>query len=98
MTSIGRVSVEYTGPVRVMGIINVSPESFYKNSIKIGIQEISKTAIEMQESGADIIDIGAMSTAPYLETVIPLEKQLQPTHFHRYAKIRSGPRSYQIRH
>jgi dihydropteroate synthase len=77
LTSIGRVSVEYTKPVRVMGIINVSPESFYKNSIKIGIQEISKTAIEMQESGADIIDIGAMSTAPYLETVIPLEEEIR---------------------
>lgn len=81
MTSIGRVSVEYTRPVRVMGIINVSPESFYKNSIKIGIQEISKTAIEMQESGADIIDIGAMSTAPYLETVIPLEEEIRRLKF-----------------
>ncbi|MFL6385175.1 MAG: dihydropteroate synthase [Nitrososphaeraceae archaeon] len=81
MTSIGRVSVEYTGPVRVMGIINVSPESFYKNSIKIGVQEISKTAIEMQESGADIIDIGAMSTAPYLETVIPLEEEIRRLKF-----------------
>ena len=64
-----------------MGIINVSPESFYKNSIKIGIQEISKTAIEMQESGADIIDIGAMSTAPYLETVIPLEEEIRRLKF-----------------
>ncbi|MFL6362126.1 MAG: dihydropteroate synthase [Nitrososphaeraceae archaeon] len=81
MTSIGRISVEYTRPVRVMGIINVSPESFYKNSIKIGIQEISKTAIEMQESGADIIDIGAMSTAPYLETVIPLEEEIRRLKF-----------------
>ncbi|MFL6379594.1 MAG: dihydropteroate synthase, partial [Nitrososphaeraceae archaeon] len=81
MTSIGRISVEYTRPVRVMGIINVSPESFYKNSIKIGVQEISKTAIEMQESGADIIDIGAMSTAPYLETVIPLEEEIRRLKF-----------------
>ena len=77
LTSIGKVSIEYTMPVRVMGIINVSPESFYKNSVKIGVQEISKTAIEMQESGADIIDIGAMSTAPYLETVIPLEEEIR---------------------
>ena len=77
MTSIGKVSIGYTTPVRVIGIINVSPESFYKNSIKIGVQEISKTAIEMQESGADIIDIGAMSTAPYLETIISLEEEIR---------------------
>ena len=77
MTSIGKVSIGYTTPVRVIGIINVSPESFYKNSIKIGVQEISKTAIEMQESGADIIDIGAMSTAPYFETIISLEEEIR---------------------
>jgi dihydropteroate synthase len=77
LTSIGKVSIGYTTPVRVIGIINVSPESFYKNSIKIGVQEISKTAIEMQESGADIIDIGAMSTAPYLETIISLEEEIR---------------------
>jgi dihydropteroate synthase len=77
LTSIGKVSIGYTTPVRVIGIINVSPESFYKNSIKIGVQEISKTAIEMQESGADIIDIGAMSTAPYFETIISLEEEIR---------------------
>ena len=77
MTSIGKVSIGCTMPVRIMGIINVSSESFYKNSIKTSIQEISKTAIRMQENGADIIDIGAMSTAPYLETVISLEEEIK---------------------
>jgi dihydropteroate synthase len=64
-------------PVRIMGIINVSSESFYKNSIKTSIQEISITATQMQDSGADIIDIGAMSTAPYLETIIPFEEEIR---------------------
>lgn len=64
-------------PVRIMGIINVSSESFYKNSVKTSIQEISRTATQMQESGADIIDIGAMSTAPYLETNISLEEEIR---------------------
>jgi dihydropteroate synthase len=64
-------------PVRIMGIINVSSESFYKNSVKTSIQEISKTAIQMQEDGADMIDIGAMSTAPYLETIISLEEEIR---------------------
>ena len=77
MTSIGKVSIGCTMPVRIMGIINVSSESFYKNSIKTSIEEISKTAIQMQENGADIIDIGAMSTAPYLETLIPLEEEIK---------------------
>lgn len=77
MTFIRSVSVGDKIPVRVMGIINASPESFYKNSVKITIEEISKTAREMQQDGANIIDIGAMSTAPYLETNISVEEELK---------------------
>ncbi|MGI8834271.1 MAG: dihydropteroate synthase [Nitrososphaeraceae archaeon] len=60
-----------------MGIINVSPESFYKDSIRITTKEIANAAIRMQREGAHIIDIGAMSTAPYLENNIPLEKEVE---------------------
>lgn len=60
-----------------MGIINVSPESFYRSSIKITTRSISKSAINMEQEGADIIDIGGMSTAPYLENVIPVEKEMK---------------------
>lgn len=75
MTSIGRVVVRDKVPVKVMGIINISPESFYKNSIKTTAKQIANTARKMQQDGADIIDIGAMSTAPYLETVISVEEE-----------------------
>jgi len=64
-------------PVRVMGVINVSPESFYKGSVKVGRQEVAKAAIKLAEEGADIIDVGARSTAPYLETAIPLEEEVR---------------------
>jgi dihydropteroate synthase len=60
-----------------MGIINTSPESFYKESIKTDAKEIVETAIEMQNSGADIIDIGSMSTAPYLQTIISIEEEIK---------------------
>jgi dihydropteroate synthase len=60
-----------------MGIINVSPESFYKRSVKITTRSISKSAINMEREGADIIDIGGMSTAPYLGNVVPVEKELK---------------------
>ena len=60
-----------------MGIINVSPESFYRGSVKITTRSISKLAINMEQEGADIIDIGGMSTAPYLENVIPVEKEMK---------------------
>ena len=47
----------------VMGIINLSPDSFFKN----GIEDINiavDTALQMQRDGADIIDVGAESTRP----------------------------------
>ena len=62
---------------RIMGVINVSPESFYKNSVKTNVNEIANVATKMQETGADMIDIGAMSTAPYLETIISVEQEIK---------------------
>jgi dihydropteroate synthase len=56
--------------VKVMGIINASPESFYKNSIATGEEGIAATARRMQKDGAFMIDIGGMSTAPYVRTAM----------------------------
>ena len=75
MTSIGKLRIGEMVPARIMGVINVSPESFYKNSVKIKVNEIANVATEMQETGADLIDVGAMSTAPYLETLISVEQE-----------------------
>lgn len=61
----------------IMGIINASPESFYKESIKIGGKIISEMAIRMEQDGADIIDIGGMSTAPYGNTLVSASKELE---------------------
>ena len=69
MNKLGPVKVGGQNPVRIMGIINVSPESFYKKSVKHG-KQISDMAKQMEQAGADFIDIGGMSTAPYLSTVI----------------------------
>ncbi|MBV9176661.1 MAG: dihydropteroate synthase [Nitrososphaeraceae archaeon] len=77
MTSIGTVVVRDNVPVKVMGIINISPESFYENSIKTSAKEIANTARKMQQDGAHIIDIGAMSTAPYLKTAISVEEEVK---------------------
>lgn len=77
LTTIGNTSVNPTEPVKVMGVINISPESFYKNSIKQTENEIQDTLYEMEDSGVDIIDVGGMSTAPYLRTIIPVELEIK---------------------
>jgi dihydropteroate synthase len=77
LTKIGNVSIGYNCYPKIMGIINLSPESFYKKSIKISSDEIQNAVLDMQCSGADIIDIGGMSTAPYLKTVIPIDLEIE---------------------
>ena len=57
-------------PVRIQGVINLSPESFYKGSVKTGPGKILQMALQQVKAGAEIIDVGAKSTAPYLETQI----------------------------
>ena len=58
-----------TESVRVMGVIDVSPESFYKGPVRIE-EEIASPAISMEKKGADIIDIGTNSTSPFLASTI----------------------------
>ena len=53
-----------------MGAINVSPESFYAGSVAAGRDAIMTRAEAMVRAGAAMLDVGAMSTAPYLETAI----------------------------
>jgi dihydropteroate synthase len=57
------------GRTLIMGIINATPDSFYENSRKQRVEEALKTATEMIENGADIIDIGGLSTRPGSEPV-----------------------------
>lgn len=48
----------------IMGIINATPDSFSDGGDNVTVENAVKTAQEMVEQGADIIDIGGMSTAP----------------------------------
>ena len=64
------IPVGDAAPVRIMAIVNVSPESFYNKSVSQNLEQIAETAHMFVTEGADIIDVGAMSTAPYNKTQI----------------------------
>ena len=68
MAKLANISVGGRNPVRIMGILNTSPESFYKKSINTTRMKIRNTVVQMENEGADFIDVGGMSTAPYLST------------------------------
>ena len=70
MSKLGSISVGNSNPVRIMGILNLSPESFFKKSIATNKEMIANKTRQMEEEGADFIDVGGMSTAPYLKTTI----------------------------
>ncbi|NCI46229.1 dihydropteroate synthase [Sediminibacterium soli] len=65
----------------VMGIINATPDSFYRDSRKMAVEEAVAQAAKMLSEGAAILDIGGQSTRPgaaacsaeqELERVLPM--------------------------
>src|SRR5262245_3327015 len=72
---LGDVPVGDGLPVVLMGVLNVSPESFYAGSVHRPGEDLLGAALAMVDAGADLIDVGARSTAPYLSTEIPEEEE-----------------------
>ncbi|MDG6928948.1 MAG: dihydropteroate synthase [Nitrososphaerota archaeon] len=73
LSNLGSVRVGDGEPVRVIGVINLSPESFYGGSVVKGPEEAVEAARAMVEQGAAVIDLGGMSTAPYKSTMVSEE-------------------------
>lgn len=59
---------------KVMGIINITPDSFYKGSRYNSDSEILKAAFKMIDDGADIIDVGGYSSRPGAEDITKEEE------------------------
>lgn len=57
-------SFEINKRTYIMGILNVTPDSFFDGGQWNSPEKAVKHALKMQEDGADIIDIGAQSTRP----------------------------------
>ena len=53
----------------IMGVINITPDSFYKNSQITNINRLNKKFCEMIDNGASIIDIGGESSRPGAEKI-----------------------------
>jgi dihydropteroate synthase len=54
---------------KVMGIINITPDSFYAGSRKLLVEEALQQAGKMLAEGADFLDIGAYSSRPGAEDI-----------------------------
>lgn len=72
--------LDFSTPL-VMGILNVTPDSFYSGSRKQSEEEIVGRVRQILEEGGKIVDIGGQSTTP-TSTLIPAKeelKRLEPT-------------------
>jgi dihydropteroate synthase len=72
---LGGVTVGDGLPVAIIGVLNVSPESFYAGSIHADPDDLLRAADAMVAAGAAILDVGARSTAPYLPTAISEDEE-----------------------
>ncbi len=71
-----RVFTGEGGQTRLVGILNITPNSFSDGGIYNDFEKAKKHLLELIEDGADIIDIGAESTKPYSQAV-PTTEQLK---------------------
>jgi dihydropteroate synthase len=73
---------------KIMGILNITPDSFYDGGMHEGISRALDHAYEMIEQGVDILDIGGQSTRP-TATFISAQEELD-----RVALIVEAIRNY----
>ena len=80
MVNIGGLQIGSNHPVRVMGVINLSPESFYKGAIAENSNDFQMMLERAVSEGADLIDIGGASTAPknvYGTSDVPRDEEIK---------------------
>ncbi|WP_092561705.1 dihydropteroate synthase [Anaeromicropila populeti] len=83
---IGNRNFSFGNHTYVMGILNVTPDSFSDGGKFRGIEKAVRHAQEMEDAGADIIDVGGESTRPSytkisdeeeIKRVVPVIKELK---------------------
>ena len=63
------------GIPRIMGVLNITPDSFHAASRVVSLESAINRACKMADDGADWIDIGAESTRPGASPVSPEEEE-----------------------
>ncbi|MBU0629791.1 MAG: dihydropteroate synthase [Candidatus Margulisbacteria bacterium] len=66
---IGKKSWHFGGRTYIMGVVNVTPDSFSDGGKFYSPEEAARQALKLHADGADIIDIGGESTRPGARTV-----------------------------
>ena len=63
-TTVGDTTFEWGARTYVMGVLNVTPDSFSGDGVGTDVDAAVSRALGFQEAGADLIDVGGESTRP----------------------------------
>jgi dihydropteroate synthase len=72
----GRAPLELGARTLVMGIVNVTPDSFADGGLRFDPDRAVDDALKMIEDGADLIDVGGESTRPGADP-LPVDEELR---------------------
>ena len=72
--AIGKRTLDLGSRPCVMGILNVTPDSFSDGNEHYSVEKAVERAFRMEDEGADIIDIGGESTRPFARPVDEAEE------------------------
>ncbi|MFZ0813864.1 MAG: dihydropteroate synthase [Candidatus Sulfotelmatobacter sp.] len=75
--SLGTRTLELGKRTLIMGIVNVTPDSFYDGGLYLDSDKATSHAIQLLDEGADIIDVGGESTRPGASVTVSAEEELQ---------------------
>jgi len=67
-------NLDLTEHTAIMGVLNVTPDSFSDGGLFLDPEKAAERAVQMEEEGAEIIDIGAESTRPGASPVTAKEE------------------------
>ncbi|KAF0091643.1 MAG: dihydropteroate synthase [Fusobacteria bacterium] len=78
---IGNKVLDFEKNAYIMGILNITPDSFSDGGEYFDVQNALEKALEMESEGASIIDIGGESTRPgaiFVEADVELKRIIEP--------------------
>jgi dihydropteroate synthase len=75
--SLGTRTLELGKRTLIMGIVNVTPDSFSDGGLHLDPEKATAHALRLLDEGADIIDIGGESTRPGSKVAVTEEEELQ---------------------
>jgi dihydropteroate synthase len=75
--SLGKRTLELGKRTLIMGILNVTPDSFSDGGLYLDSEKAIAHAIQLLEEGADIVDIGGESTRPGAHVAVNEEEEMR---------------------